>query len=221
MPELRAQDAPRTGPTLQSEYLPQVRNDDDQRLMADKNLATTRRFKMPGGDGTGPAGMGPMTGRAAGYCVGYAMPGSVNPVAGRGFGDCLLLKKGTTDENCNHSYRSEPGSQCGSAFWAVCMLPCRGNRRSELRGRREPECCVGRRRGHSVRPTCRIQRRHARTDGQLRSQCPPDALGCRYRHRRRLLGGGSRRYRAVQGRAVRRHRRAQCRQPLRYERNGP
>ncbi|MBL7221526.1 MAG: DUF5320 domain-containing protein [Phycisphaerae bacterium] len=41
---------------------------------------------MPGGDGTGPAGMGPMTGRAAGYCVGYAMPGSVNPVVGRGFG---------------------------------------------------------------------------------------------------------------------------------------
>ena len=41
---------------------------------------------MPGGDGTGPAGMGPMTGRAAGYCVGYAVPGSVNPVVGRGFG---------------------------------------------------------------------------------------------------------------------------------------
>lgn len=41
---------------------------------------------MPGGDGTGPAGMGPMTGRAAGYCVGYDMPGSVNPVVGRGFG---------------------------------------------------------------------------------------------------------------------------------------
>jgi len=40
---------------------------------------------MPGGDGTGPAGMGPMTGRAAGYCAGYALPGFMNPVAGRGF----------------------------------------------------------------------------------------------------------------------------------------
>ena len=39
---------------------------------------------MPGGDGTGPAGMGPMTGRAAGYCAGYPMPGYVNPVSGRG-----------------------------------------------------------------------------------------------------------------------------------------
>ena len=40
---------------------------------------------MPGGDGTGPAGMGPMTGRAAGYCAGYAVPGFMNPIAGRGF----------------------------------------------------------------------------------------------------------------------------------------
>jgi len=40
---------------------------------------------MPGGDGTGPAGMGPMTGRAAGYCAGYPVPGYANPVGGRGF----------------------------------------------------------------------------------------------------------------------------------------
>jgi len=33
---------------------------------------------MPGGDGTGPAGMGPMTGRAAGYCAGYYVPGYAN-----------------------------------------------------------------------------------------------------------------------------------------------
>jgi hypothetical protein len=30
--------------------------------------------------------MGPMTGRAAGYCAGYAVPGYMNPVGGRGFG---------------------------------------------------------------------------------------------------------------------------------------
>lgn len=41
---------------------------------------------MPGGDGTGPAGMGPMTGRAAGYCSGYAAPGFANPGFGRRFG---------------------------------------------------------------------------------------------------------------------------------------
>ena len=48
-----------------------------------------RRHVMPRGDGTGPAGMGPMTGRAAGYCAGYNVPGFMNPYGGRmggGFG---------------------------------------------------------------------------------------------------------------------------------------
>ena len=38
---------------------------------------------MPLGDGTGPAGLGPMTGRVAGYCAGYSVPGFMNPVPGR------------------------------------------------------------------------------------------------------------------------------------------
>ncbi len=51
---------------------------------------------MPLGDRTGPMGMGPMTGRAAGYCAGYSTPGFANPAfrgkmgygwgRGRGFG---------------------------------------------------------------------------------------------------------------------------------------
>jgi len=43
---------------------------------------------MPGGDRTGPAGLGPMTGRRAGYCAGYQAPGYVNPWPrfGRGIG---------------------------------------------------------------------------------------------------------------------------------------
>ena len=41
---------------------------------------------MPGGDGTGPGGMGPMTGRAAGFCAGFPVPGYANPVGGRGMG---------------------------------------------------------------------------------------------------------------------------------------
>lgn len=40
---------------------------------------------MPGGDRTGPAGLGPMTGRAAGFCAGYPAPGYANPVGGRGY----------------------------------------------------------------------------------------------------------------------------------------
>lgn len=37
---------------------------------------------MPFGDGTGPRGMGPMTGRGAGYCGGYGRPGFTNPAFG-------------------------------------------------------------------------------------------------------------------------------------------
>ena len=39
---------------------------------------------MPGGDGTGPAGLGSKTGRVGGYCTGYTVPGYMNPVSGRG-----------------------------------------------------------------------------------------------------------------------------------------
>lgn len=41
---------------------------------------------MPGGNGTGPNGMGPMTGRGAGYCSGNQAPGWANLVGGRGAG---------------------------------------------------------------------------------------------------------------------------------------
>lgn len=41
---------------------------------------------MPGGDRTGPAGAGPMTGRGAGYCNGFNRPGSFRPGAGQGRG---------------------------------------------------------------------------------------------------------------------------------------
>ena len=41
---------------------------------------------MPKGDRNGPSGQGPQTGRATGYCAGFAGPGYVNSFAGRGFG---------------------------------------------------------------------------------------------------------------------------------------
>lgn len=52
------------------------------RLSSEKGKVT----KMPGGNGTGPSGMGPMTGRAAGYCAGYSAPGYTNPIPRRGYG---------------------------------------------------------------------------------------------------------------------------------------
>jgi len=41
---------------------------------------------MPRGDGTGPRGMGRMTGRGAGFCAGYDVPGVAQQMPGRGFG---------------------------------------------------------------------------------------------------------------------------------------
>jgi hypothetical protein len=41
---------------------------------------------MPLGNRRGPAGVGPMTGRRAGYCAGFGSPGYTNPAVGFGFG---------------------------------------------------------------------------------------------------------------------------------------
>ncbi len=55
---------------------------------------------MPWEDGTGPQGEGPMTGRGMGYCAGYPVQGSVNPVSrrsfgrGRGFGMGMAWRRG-------------------------------------------------------------------------------------------------------------------------------
>ena len=40
-------------------------------------------INIPFGNGTGPAGLGPMTGRAAGFCAGFSVPGHMNPFMGR------------------------------------------------------------------------------------------------------------------------------------------
>ncbi len=41
---------------------------------------------MPAGDGTGPMGRGPMTGRGAGFCAGYGVARYMNSIPGRGLG---------------------------------------------------------------------------------------------------------------------------------------
>lgn len=48
---------------------------------------------MPRGDGTGPQGLGPMTGRGLGYCAGYSVPGFANPI-GYGFGRGMAWGRG-------------------------------------------------------------------------------------------------------------------------------
>ena len=68
---------------MHEEGVPEVRDRDDAG-MSDETKKGDRT--MPGGDRTGPMGMGTGSGRAAGYCAGFGMPGYMNPMAGRGFG---------------------------------------------------------------------------------------------------------------------------------------
>lgn len=56
---------------------------------------------MPARDGTGPMGMGPRTGRGAGYCAGYDAPGWANPGPGRG----LALGRGRGGGGRGRRYR--------------------------------------------------------------------------------------------------------------------
>lgn len=49
---------------------------------------------MPRGDGTGPMGMGRMTGQGTGYCAGFATPGYANLVGfGCGFGGGRVFRR--------------------------------------------------------------------------------------------------------------------------------
>jgi hypothetical protein len=64
---------------------------------------------MPLGDRTGPAGMGPMTGRGAGYCAGYSVPGYMNPVRGRGFGFGRGWGRGFGWRRAGYSYGANYG----------------------------------------------------------------------------------------------------------------
>ena len=49
---------------------------------------------MPYGDGTGPGGMGPMTGRGGGFCKGAGVPGFINFIRGIGRGQGMVSGRG-------------------------------------------------------------------------------------------------------------------------------
>ena len=57
---------------------------------------------MPRGDRTGPAGLGQMTGRGAGYCTGFNAPGYTAGGGGLGFG------RGIGRRFCSTGFRSRP-----------------------------------------------------------------------------------------------------------------
>jgi hypothetical protein len=83
---------------------------------------------MPGGDHTGPLGQGPRTGRAAGYCAGYDMPGYMNPLPGggyRGWGRGRGGGWGGRGRGLRHWYYATglTGWQRGRGWWAYPPYP--------------------------------------------------------------------------------------------------
>lgn len=76
---------------------------------------------MPGGDRTGPAGLGPMTGRGAGYCAGYPDPGIMSPGWGRrGRGRGRGSRGGGGGWRHRHWYYATgvPGRQRAASGWS-------------------------------------------------------------------------------------------------------
>lgn len=69
---------------------------------------------MPAGDGTGPWGYGPRSGRAAGYCAGFGRPGFLNRRAGPGLG--LGFRGGRGPGPKGLCRRFLPG--LGKGFWS-------------------------------------------------------------------------------------------------------
>ena len=73
---------------------------------------------MPFGDRTGPAGLGPMTGRGAGYCAGYAVPGTMNPAPSRGFWGRGFGRGGGRGRGWRHWYHATGLPGWARAGWA-------------------------------------------------------------------------------------------------------
>lgn len=80
---------------------------------------------MPRGDGTGPSGMGPMTGRAAGYCAGYDAPGFVTGGSGRGYGRGFGPGRGRGFRGAGYrrGYGPGYGRPAGPGPWAGGVAP--------------------------------------------------------------------------------------------------
>lgn len=62
--------------------------------------------------------MGPMTGRNAGYCMGFSVPGFMNPIPGRGQGMGFGRGRGGGRHGWRHQFYAT-----GLPFWARTTMP--------------------------------------------------------------------------------------------------
>jgi len=80
---------------------------------------------MPFGDGTGPMGLGPMTGRRAGFCAGFGMPGFTNPIPGRRFGFGWGVPYGYPYAG-GYGYAAAPYARYGYPYYGRGHMPSYG-----------------------------------------------------------------------------------------------
>ena len=92
------------------------------KIISEKSNTGKEVSNMPGGNGTGPLGMGPMTGRAAGFCAGYGMPGYINSIPGRGFGMGFGRGRGFGGRGGGRGWRNRFYAT-GVPGWAVESMP--------------------------------------------------------------------------------------------------
>jgi len=71
---------------------------------------------MPRGNGLGPVGLGPMSGRSAGLCAGATTPGFANPDRGRGLG--LGVRRGRNG-GCGFRNRNYANGYCQDSRMTV------------------------------------------------------------------------------------------------------
>jgi hypothetical protein len=99
---------------------------------------------MPAGDGTGPAGMGPMTGWGMGYCGGYDAPGWAYPGFGRGRGYGGRMGRGGGGWGWRHQFYATGlprwarwGARPIAAYGGPYAAPSRENEIEMLKGEAE------------------------------------------------------------------------------------
>ncbi|VAW29535.1 hypothetical protein MNBD_BACTEROID07-1822 [hydrothermal vent metagenome] len=89
---------------------------------------------MPLGDGTGPAGQGPLTGRGAGRCGGNNVQGYGNGFFGRGFGFARGLGRGLGRGFGN--YNQAPYNEASEKSWIETAIDALKNQLQSLEKRR-------------------------------------------------------------------------------------
>jgi hypothetical protein len=90
---------------------------------------------MPGGDGTGPMGWGPMTGRGVGYCAGYGQPGYMNAMPGRAGWLAGAWARGRGVGRWYYGMGAPGWAPYGqaSAYGPYCLLPTKEAQAESLR----------------------------------------------------------------------------------------